>query len=165
MTATSLCYFDSAVRGAQFHQDIPTFAIHAGSGLEKAWDSWNCQTPGDFKQIMIVVNPQVPVYLALPRYYADKYFQPKVSYTSVSVIGFKPYKDSSGDESGQGYRIGNPVTMVLHNVMVKAVDTIYQWGTLPKPPMVQKNYLEKAIGRQAYIPVQVTLWAQWGEVV
>lgn len=165
MTATSMMYFDSAARGSQFYQDIPTFAIHAGSSMGALWDSWDCQTPGDFKQIMNIVNPQVPVFLAMPRYYASKYFQPKAQYSSVSVNGFKPQRGSSGLETGQGYMTGNPVTMVLHNVMVRNVTPIMQWSKLPIPPQVQKNHLEKAIGRETYIPSQIEMLVEWGEVV
>ncbi len=164
MTATSLMYFDSAARGAQFHQDIPTFAIHAGQSVNGGWDSWDCQTPGDFTQIMNIVNPQVPVHLAMPRYYATKYFQPNTQYSSVSVSAFKPQRGSSGLETGQGYMVGNPVAMVLHNVQIKTVVPILQWKGLPIPPQVQKNYLEKAIGREAYAPVQITMFVEWGEV-
>jgi hypothetical protein len=112
---------------------------------------------------MEIVNPQVPVHLAMPRLFASQFFKPKSQYSSVSLTAFKPLR-GNGFESGVGYMTGSPVTMVLHNVMVNSVVPILQWQGLPIPPQVQKNYLEKKIGREAYAPVEITMFVQWGEI-
>ena len=163
MTATSPYYFDAAARGNQYYQDIPTFAIHTGQDVDDGWLSAKVTDAGGFSWMMTIVNPQVPVYLAMPRYYANKYFQPRATYSSVTLNAFRPLR-GNGFESGLGYMTGNPVTMVLENVMVKAVVPILQWKGLPIPPQVQKNYLEKAIGREAYAPVEIELWVQQGRI-
>lgn len=163
MTATSPYYFDAAARGSQFYQDIPTFAIHAGPSVGRGWASAEADSPGRFAAIMEIINPQVPVHLAMPRYYANQFFKPNTQYSSVSLSAFKPLR-ANGFESGSGYMTGNPVTMVLENVMVKSIVPILQWNGLPIPPQVQKNYLEKKIGREAYAPVAITLFVEWGRI-
>ena len=163
MTATSPFYFDAAARGSQFYQDIPTFAIHAGQDVSGGWMSAQVKDAGGFSFMMGIINPQVPVHLAMPRHYANQFFKPKSQFSSVSLSAFKPLR-ANGFESGSGYMTGTPVTMVLENVMVLSVVPILQWNGLPIPPQVQKNYLEKKIGREAYAPVEITLFVQSGRI-
>jgi len=163
MTATSPYYFDAAARGSQYYQDIPTFAIHAGQNVNGGWMSAEVKDAGGFSFIMGIINPQVPVHLAMPRYYANKYFTPRSTYSSITLVAFKPLR-ANGFESGSGYMTGPSITLVLENVIVNSVVPILQWKGLPIPPQVQKNYLEKAIGREAYAPVEITLGVMTGRI-
>ena len=165
MAPTSTFYFDAnATTQKDFFRGIPMFAVHAGSGYEHGWESGEVTSKAGFDSIAGRMNPQVPVFLAMPRTYAGRYFTKGREYSKVAIYAFKQVYGSSSQNGG--YMVGASIALVLSQVRVVDVVPILQWKGLPIPPQVQKNYLEKLIGgREAYAPVAVTLFVPQGDVV
>jgi hypothetical protein len=158
MTATSPFYFDVTAHGKVMVRDQSTFAITTGENMSRGWESADITDYFGFKSIMDRVNVQVPVYLAMPRVYAQGTFQVGQQFDKVLVTAFKQVNAMS-------YMMGASITIVLQNVKVLSHTPIMQWAGLPIPPQVQKNYLEKKIGRETYIPSAVKLWVYQADVV
>jgi len=164
MAPTSTFYFDAnATTTKDFIRGIPMFAVHAGQGREQGWESATVTSKAGFESITAKMNPQVPVYLAMPRTYAGRYFTKDRVYSKLAIYAFKPVSGSSSMNGG--YMVGASIALVLKEVKVVDVVPIPQWKGLPIPPQVQKNYLEKLIGRETYIPVVVSLFVMQGDVV
>jgi len=150
MATTSPFYFSAAAHGSKMIQGIPMFAVTIGASYAQGWQSGEISNFGGFKAMMDRVNVQVPVYLAMPRLYAESTFKVGQEYDKVSVIAFRPINSSD-------YMSGATITLVLNQIKVVSAAAIFQWKGLPIPPQVQKNYLEKKIGRETYIPTAVAL--------
>lgn len=164
MAPTSNFYFDSMAYGKDVYRDLPAFAIHAGQTIEGGWASAGVSDVGGFRRIMEIVNPQVPVFLAMPRMIQTSYFAKGRGYSKLSVYAYRQVPGSLSGTNG-GYLQGASIALVLKEVTVVEVSPIMQWRGLPIPPQVQKNYLEKKIGRETYIAVAVQLFAQQGDIV
>jgi hypothetical protein len=164
MAPTSTYYFDAnATAQKEFFRGIPMFAVHAGSGYEHGWESGEVTSKAGFDFMAGKMNPQVPVHIAMPRTYAGRYFTKRREYAKLAIYAFKPVHGSSWLNGG--YMVGASIALVLKEVKVVNVVPIQQWKGLPIPPQVQKNYLEKLIGRETYVPVAVTLFVLQGDVV
>ena len=150
MATTSPYYFSATANGKTMIQGIPMFAVTIGAGYSQGWQSEVIRDFGGFKAMMDRVNVQVPVYLAMPRLYAASTFKVGQAYDKVAVTAFKPINSTD-------YMSGASITLVLNQVEVVSAASIFQWKGLPIPPQVQKNYLEKKIGRETYIPTAVAL--------
>lgn len=162
MAPTSTYYFDAnATSEREFFRGIPMFAVHTGGGYEHGWESGGVTSKAGFDFMAEKMNPQVPVHLAMPRTYAGRYFTKDREYSKVAIYAFKPVTRSWGDS----YMVGATIALVLKEVKVVSVVPIPQWKGLPATPQVQKNYLEKLIGREAYTPVAVSLFVMQGDVV
>ncbi|HWA56115.1 MAG TPA: hypothetical protein VG692_02620 [Gemmatimonadales bacterium] len=164
MAPTSNFYFDGMAYGKDVIRDLPMFAIHTGQGTETGWRSAGVSDASGFRMLMEIVNPQVPVYLAMPRMYQTNFFTKDRTYSKLSVYAYRQVYGSLSGVNG-GYLMGASIAMVLQDVRVVDIKPIMQWKGLPIPPQVQKNYLEKKIGRETYIPVAVQLFASQGDVV
>jgi hypothetical protein len=164
MAPTSTFYFDAnATAKKDFFRGIPMFAVHAGSGYENGWESGEVTGKGGFDFIAAKMNPQVLVRIAMPRTYAGRYFTKDREYSKVAIYAFKPVYGSASLNGG--YMVGASIALVLKEVKVIDVVPILQWKGLPGMPQVQKNYLEKLIGRETYAPVAVTCFVMQGDVV
>lgn len=164
-TMTSTYYFDAnATSQKDFFQGIPMFAVHAGGGNENGWESAGVTSKAGFDFIAAKMNPQVPVHIAMPRSYAGRYFTKDREYSKVAIYAFRPVPGSSWQSDG-GYMVGASIALVLKQVKVMNVVPIPQWKGLPSIPQVQRNHLEKLIGRETYIPVAVTCFVMQGDVV
>jgi hypothetical protein len=144
-------------------RDIPVIAVHAGEAVGSQWQSNQVQDAGGFQSITWIVNPQVPVHIAVPRPIAQQYFQPGKTYEKLSVYAFRPMPGASWQSDG-GYMVGATIALVFKPVMVQTVSPIMQWKGLPPMPQVQRNYLEKKFGRDAYVPVDVKFFAQQADI-
>lgn len=164
MAPTSNFYFDAMAYGKDVIRDLPMFAIHTGQNTSTGWTSAAVNDVGGFRMMMDIVNPQVPVFLAMPRMYQNNYFAKDRTYEKLSVYAYRQVPNSLSGANG-GYLVGQSIALVLQQVRVVDVRPIMQWQGLPIPPQVQKNYLEKKIGRETYIPVAVQLFAMQGDVV
>jgi hypothetical protein len=162
--ATSNFYFDAMAYGKDVYRDLPMFAIHAGQATDAGWASAGVRDVGGFRMVMEIVNPQVPVFIAMPRMVQTSYFPKDRSYGKLSVYAYRQVYGSLSGMNG-GYLQGSSIALVLKDVRVVDVRPIMQWGNLPIPPQVQKNYLERKMGRETYIPVAVQLFAAQGDVV
>lgn len=157
-------YFDANLTSAKdFIRGIPMFAVHAGQTYTSYWDTSDAEDFVDLQNIVAKVNPQVPVHLAMPRLYADHHFPKGAIWEKVAVTACRPMPGASWQPDG-GYRAGGNIVMVIQNMAVTAVTPIPQFKGLPIPPAVQKNYLERQIGMQAYSAVAVSLWAQTANI-
>ena len=162
---TSTFYFDATATSAKdFFRDIPIFAVHAMTEFPAKWESGEVTSRGEFQEMMGRLSPQVPLYLAMPRVIAGRYFTKDREYKKIAIYAFRPVSGSSWQSDG-GYMVGATIALVIQNVQVKEVVPIMQWKGLPAPPQVQKNYLERKIGRETYAPVAVKLWCSQGDVV
>lgn len=158
MAVTSPFYFDVTAYGKAMVRDQSTFAVAIGESLAQGWDSADITNFTGFKNMTDRVNVQVPVYLAMPRVFAQGTFQVGKEFEKLSVAAFKQV-------NSQNYLMGASITMVMKNVKVLGHIPIMQWGGLPIPPQVQKNYLEKKIGRETYIPVAVKLFVYEADTI
>jgi hypothetical protein len=164
MMTTSRFYFDAMAYGKDVFRDLPMFAIHAGQSTSEGWDSATATDVGRFRMVMQIVNPQVPVFLAMPRPVQAAYFPKDRTYSKLTVSAYRQIASSLSLGNG-GYLQGFSFALVLKDVKVMEVRQIMQWGNLPNPPDVQKNYLERKMGREAYFPVAVRLFASNGNIV
>jgi len=161
---TSTFYFNgNANNGREFIREMPIFAITTGN-FASGWMSENADSMAHFKQMADTVNVQVPVHIALPRTFANKLLTVGKQYSSLSVTAFKPQINLTADPVG-GFMSGPTFSVVLEGVEVKKVTPIAQWKGLPIPPQIQKNALERKIGRETYIPVAVSLFVYEARVV
>lgn len=161
--ATSKFYFDAMAYGKDlFLRDLPMFAIHTGQSVAAGWDSARATDAGGLRMLMEIVNPQVPVFVAMPRLVQASHFAKDRSYSKLSMYAYRGGYDPS-DVNG-GYRLGSSTVLVLKNVKVMDVQPIMLWGNLPTPPDVQKTYLEKKMGREAYMAAAVKLFASTGDI-
>lgn len=151
-------YFDANLtNGREFFRGIPMFAVHVGQSPNGGWSSSTVDGFGGFQQMMWTVNVQVPVHLAMPRFYANQYFTKGKEYQKLAIYAFRPMSGTSWQSDG-GYMVGASIALVIKELKVVSVNPILQWKGLPPPVQVQKNYLEKKLGREAYIPMAVTLF-------
>jgi hypothetical protein len=164
MAPTSNFYFDGMAYGKDLIRGLPMFAVHTGQSTDTGWDSAGVNDVGGFRMMMEIVNVQVPVFLAMPRMYQTTFFTKDRSYSKLTVSAYRQVPGSLSGTNG-GYLTGASIALVLHDVRVVDVKPIMQWKGLPIPPQVQKNFLEKKIGRETYIPVAVQLFAVEGDVV
>ncbi len=164
MAPTSNFYFDAMAFGKDLIRDLPMFAVHSGQTTDSGWSSAGVNDAGGFRMMMDIVNPQVPVFLAMPRMYQNNYFVKGRSYSKLTIYAYRQTNGLTWGANG-GYLMGASIALVLKDVQVMDVKPIMQWKGLPIPPQVQKNYLEKKIGRETYIPVAVQLFASQGDVV
>ena len=164
MTVTSTFYFDATATSPKgFYRDIPIFAVHAMTDYAGGWESGEVTSQGEFQEMMGRLSPQVPLYLAMPRVIAGKYFTKDREYSKVAIYAFRPMR--SAWQSDGGYMVGATIALVIKDVRVLDVVPIAQWKGLPIPPQVQKNYLERQIKTETYNPVAVKLWVSQGDVV
>lgn len=158
MAVTSPFYFDATASGKSFTRGIPMFAVSIGESLAQGWQSANIQDFAGYEALMDRVNVQVPVHLAMPRLFANATFQVGATFEKIAVSAFRPRNSTD-------YMSGSTITLVIKNVKVLSLTPILQWQGLPIPPQVQKNFLEKKIGRETYIPMAVKLWVYEAEAV
>jgi hypothetical protein len=151
-------YFDANLAGERdFFRGIPIYAVHVGQDVSGGWSSNTVSGFGGFQHMMWTVNVQVPVYVAMPRFYANQYFTKGKEYKKLAIYAFKPMPGQSWQSDG-GYMVGATIALVIKDLKVVNANPILQWKGLPPPVQVQKNYLEKKLGREAYIPMAVQLF-------
>lgn len=104
----------------------------------------------------------------MPRTFADQYFTKGAEFSKLVIYAYRPMASASRQSDG-GYRVGSTIAMVLKAnqapIRVLSVTPILQFKGIPTPPQVQKNYLERTIGNQAYSAVAVTLFADEGDTI
>lgn len=161
MAPTSSFYFDARLKGKDYIQGVPVFAVHVGENTDFGWSSAGLTGNGQWQDLMWRIDPTVGVHLAMPRMYANQFFTKDRHWDEVIVNAFRPMQTAAGDN----YLGGSSVALKLSNVLVIGSTPILQWKGLPIPPQVQKNFLEKKIGRETYIPTAVKLMVQEGEAI
>lgn len=156
-SVTSTYYFNG---NAPIHhdliRDLPIIAVTVGDSFATGWASATANSKNSFENLMNVVNVQVPVHLAMPRFYAKQYFTVGKEYPKLAIDAFKPIPGLSWLNGG--YMTGVPITMVIRQISVTKLTPILGWSGLPAMPQVQMRYLEQKIGREAYAPVAVSLF-------
>lgn len=161
MAPTSSFYFDARLKGKDYIQGVPMFAVHVGETTDFGWSSTGVTGSNQWQPLMWRIDPTVGVFLAMPRLYANQFFTKDRHWDEVIVGAFRPMQTAAGDN----YLGGASVALKLSNVMVVGSRPIMQWKGLPIPPQVQKNFLEKKIGRETYIPTAVQLMVQEGDAI
>lgn len=157
-SVTSTFYFNG---NAPIHhdliRDLPIIAVTVGDNFAAGWASATANSKQALENMMNVVNVQVPVHLAMPRFYAHQYFTVGKEYPKLSIYAFKPIPGQSWQVNG-GYMVGPTIAMIIKEISVTSLTPIHGWSGLPAMPRVQMNYLEQKIGREAYAPVAVSLF-------
>lgn len=161
MAPVSSFYFDARLKGKDYIQGVPMFAIHVGENIDFGWSSAGVTANNQWQPMMWRIDRTVGVYLAMPRVYASQFFTKDRHWDEVIVGAFRPMQTAAGDN----YLSGTSVALKFSNVMVVGSSPIMQWKGLPIPPQVQKNFLEKKIGRETYIPTAVKLMVQEGDAI
>ncbi|HTK38103.1 MAG TPA: hypothetical protein VL325_06395 [Pyrinomonadaceae bacterium] len=155
---TSRFYFNG---NAPIHndliRDLPIFAVTVGDNFAGGWASASADSKMALENIMNVVNVQVPVHVAMPRIYAHQYFNVGKEYPKLSIYAFRPMPGQSWQSDG-GYMVGPSIAMVIKQISVTKITPIHGWTGLPAIAQVQKNYLERKIGNEAYAPMAVSLF-------
>lgn len=143
-------------QGKIIEQDIPIFGFQTGKTVMNPWPSAKAETRDEFKDLTIVVNPQVSLHFAMPKKTALMFFPINKKYEKVTLDAYKP---NSG-----GYMSGSVIRIVFTAVSVQFHSQI---NDFPIPAGVQKRYFEtdKGMGRDFLIGYSVKLSVQRAEVV
>lgn len=162
MAVSSFYYFNSNAKptspaNADLIREVPTYAMHYGSGPGTNWVSNGFTEKGHFDAMAERINPQVPVYLAMPAKIAEN-FTLKREFSKIVVYAFRPMGSTA-------YMVGSTIAMVLENTVVTDVTPIMQALGLPALKDAQRNYLTKMLGTGAYNCRAVKLWVEMASVV
>lgn len=164
---SAIFYFTADLNiGRDFIRGVPIYAFHAGGSFQGGWSSTGVSSRGGFEHIMEIVNPQVPVHIAMPRKKALEVFPVNKTVEKINIYAFKPVSGNSS-QSGGGYMTGTTIGMSIKLLKVTRHTPILQWAGLPALAQVQRSALEKQadIGpREVNIPIAVSFAAVEGEV-
>lgn len=115
-------YFVGAVpQGKIIEQDIPIFGFQTGKTVMNPWPSVKAETRDEFKDLTIVVNPQVSLHFAMPKKTALMFFPINKKYEKVTLDAYKP--NSGGYMSGSVIRI---VFTAVSNFILKSMTFQYR---------------------------------------
>jgi hypothetical protein len=157
MPPSAMYYFDANLtNGRDFIRGLPMYAIHAGSSYDGGWQSNSITGFGGFQHMLWTVNVQVPLHIAMPRMVANQNFGLNKEFQKLAIYAFKPMPGASWQADG-GYLVGASIALVIKEFRVVKHTPIMQWKGLPALAQVQRNVLEKRLGRETYAPVAVTL--------
>lgn len=159
MAKEAILYYNGNAPGPKdLIRDIPIYAFHPGKTLTDPWASAPARSREDLRVLAAMVNPQVPVHIALPSRYANQVFKAKTRYEKLVLQAFSHVNSLS-------YMTGASFTIVFSNVKVEDVKPVMQYYGMPALVPDQRNHLEKKIQRDTYVISDVTLWAQQADVV
>lgn len=162
-TVTSTFYFNgTAAYNGTILRDLPIYAVHGGSNFSAGWSSGQMRSLGQLKSFAGQISGQVPVYLAMPKRFAEAHFPNGREFARLEVAAFEPVK---GVGAVDGYMRGSSSSIVFQEVFVQKSDPIFQWNGLPAPPMVQKVHLERRLGVHAFAVLAVRLLVRQADLV
>lgn len=132
-------------------RELPVFGFHSGKPPSLDWDSAKALNKDDFNNLLAVINPQVPVFFAMPKKTAQKVFPAKGSFEKVIL---NAWKVASKGANGDGYMEGTPILIKFSKVTVQDHSDA---ASFPFTGDVQRARVEKSLGRDAHNVVTVKL--------
>lgn len=127
--------------------DIPVYAFTPGDEYQRGWESNSVSGFPSLKETVWRADGARSFSIAVPRFFAP-YFIPTVS-------KYDKFRMWASDGKLGGYGIYNHA-ITFDDVYVASLKPILGWKDLPAPAQNLRNYWEKKIGREFYIPVAVT---------
>jgi len=140
-------------------REIPVFGFHTGKPPSMDWDSAKALNKDDFKDLLIVINPQVSVFFAVPQKTAKKVFPAK---GKLKKVVLNAWKVAPKPAYGDGYMEGPSVLIKFSNVMVQ---DHFIPSSFPHTGDVQRARVEKSMGRDAHFVVAVKLFVQGANLI